>query len=65
MLTSLLNDEKGDEMENIKEKNSEFVGTFIRPSTNEKLNEIADSKKWSRAQLVRLILEEHVANNAT
>ena len=50
-------------MENKEEKNSEFVGTFVKPTINEKLNKIAGSKKWSRAQLVRLILEEHVANN--
>jgi hypothetical protein len=43
-----------------KEKDTIFVGTFVKPSVKQKIEEIRTEKKWSRALLLRTIIEAYV-----
>ena len=47
-------------MEQVKEKNTILVATFIKESVKQKLIKIGEEKKWSRALLLRTIIEAYV-----
>lgn len=42
---------------------TKFVGTYIKVSTHQKLKDEANKKRWSMAQVIRLIFEEHTDTN--